>query len=515
MPILRNVLGLDVGSHAIKAVEVQQNLRGFEAVQIHSLPTADDELGLSDLLQRFVALHNLPTEHIVSALPGDQISARRLSFPFREKKKIAAAVPFEIEGEIIFDIDDVIVDWEVVSDERNRADVVALCAPRKVVSEFLGQLRDGRCEPRTLEGEGLVLGNLASVFELMGTRLLVDIGHRKATCCLTVDGRAVAARTIPVAGQALTQALAMDLGVERAEAERIKCEEGIVAVELGVKAPKAGAVLDRLAREIARTLGSFEPVLAGGAVSELTLFGGTAGLNRIDQYLTERIGIPAERLGLPDEVHCSGFAAGGPPTAFAPAIALALRGTAQARTRVNFRQDEFAVRVDFGRYGRQFRLTAAIAGAALLLAVINFATTVGLESGQRGQLESEIAALYGEAFPGKPVPRNALGALREAVRSANERAEFLGVYRGNMSALDLLTEISKHVPPDLEITFEEVAIDRQSIRLRVYAESFEAADRLGAELAKFPSFGNARIGAIETDRKTGAKRFNVTISLAE
>ena len=34
------------------------------------------------------------------------------------------------------------------------------------------------------------------------------------------------------------------------------------------------------------------------------------------------------------------------------------------------------------------------------------------------------------------------------------------------------------------------------------------------ELAKFGPFAGARIGAIETDPKTGAKRFNVTISLA-
>jgi hypothetical protein len=50
--------------------------------------------------------------------------------------------------------------------------------------------------------------------------------------------------------------------------------------------------------------------------------------------------------------------------------------------------------------------------------------------------------------------------------------------------------------------------------MQVFAKSFEAADRLGADLAKFPPFARARIGAIETDAKRGGKRFNVTISLA-
>ena len=76
------------------------------------------------------------------------------------------------------------------------------------------------------------------------------------------------------------------------------------------------------------------------------------------------------------------------------------------------------------------------------------------------------------------------------------------------------SEISKRVPKSLDVIFDELSIDRQIIRMRVYAESFESADLLGAELAKFPPFAQARIGSIESDPKRGGKRFDVTISLA-
>ena len=106
-------------------------------------------------------------------------------------------------------------------------------------------------------------------------------------------------------------------------------------------------------------------------------------------------------------------------------------------------------------------------------------------------------------------------ALRAALSDAKDRAEFLGVYRGNLSALDLLTEISRRIPPELDIVFEELSIDRQTIRVRVFTESFEAADRLGAELAEFEPFSQTRIGGIETDKRSGRKKFDVTISLVE
>jgi hypothetical protein len=254
--------------------------------------------------------------------------------------------------------------------------------------------------------------------------------------------------------------------------------------------------------------------MPAGESAPLTLLGGSAQLDRLDEYLAERTGHPAERLGLPAPGAVEGLAAGGSPLLYAPAIALALRGTAQATTDMNFRQDEFAVRMDLTRHLRDLRPTLWLAAVAAGLAVLAFATTTLLEARRGGQVEAAAARLWSEAFPSKPVPPNILASLREEQRAAAERAEFLGVYAGNLSALDVLTEISKRVPSELDVVFEELVIDKQSVRMRVYSRSFEAADRLGVELGKFAPFAQARIGAIETDNKTGAKRFNVTIDLA-
>ena len=517
MPVLKNVVGLDLGSHSVKAVEIQQTLRGVEVVQLRTIPRDDESVPLPELLREFFQRHRLSREHVVTALPGDILSSRRLAFPFHERRKLAQAVPFAVEGDLPFDLETILVDWEIVGGDRSRAEVLATLAPRSGVARLLGDLDAAGCPPRTLEAEGLCLGNLPALFDLPGVRLLADLGHRKCTFCLLVGGRAVAARTVRVGGRHLTEALAEDRSLSVEEAEAVKCEEGVFKGEDLLAPPRSEAVLDRIAREIVRTDASLEEITAGlssGHVEGLTLFGGTAQLPGLDRYLAQRTGIPTERLPFPREGTGSGFVAAGPPILYASAIALALRGTPQTTTRTNFRQDEFAVRLDLGRYLREFRWTAWIAAATVVLWLASFGVDAWLTSRRAEQLERESQRLYSDAFPGRTAPGNALAALRQEVQSANERAEFLGVYRGNLSALDLLAEISRLVPADLDISFEELSIDRQTVRMRVYAESFEAADRLGVELARFEPFAAARIGAIETDPKTGAKRFNVTISLA-
>jgi general secretion pathway protein L len=512
LPILRNVLGLDLGSHAVKAVELQQGFRSLEAVQVRAVAIDDAELEISELIGRFVQVHQLATDHVVTAVRGDRLSVRRLSFPFAERRKLAQAVPFEVEDRLPFELEDVVLDWFAVGGDRSRAEVVAAVAPRSEVSALIDTLHAAGCDPRTVECEGLVLANLASAFDLPGNRLLVDLGHSETTLCALSDERAIAARSIGVAGRALSEVITQDRGFSPQDAERVKCEEGIIDRTLGAPLPKTAAVIEQIANEITRFVASLEPAFSAD-FSEVTLLGGTAQLDRIDEMLAERTGLPTARIGLPRDEAGLGLVAGGSPVLFAPAIALALRGSTRARTGLNFRQDEFSKRVDLSRYRRDFGPTAILAAAVAALAIVSFTTEAFVESFRAKKIEAQIEALYAEAFPGTTTPESPVAALREAVRQANQRAEFLGVYRGNLSALDLLAEISRRIPTDLDVVFEEVSIDHQTIRIRVFSSSFEAADRLGAELAKFPLFSQARIGAIETDRRTGGKKFNVTISL--
>ena len=190
MPILNNVLGLDLGSHSLKAVELRQGLRSLESVNARSVPR-EAELSLSEQVLRFVTVHRLATDHVVTAVRGDRVSVRRLSFPFSERRRLAQAVPFEVEDALPFNLEDIVLDWLLAHSERHRADVVAAIAQRTEVSELIAALHEAGCDPRAVEAEGLVLANLSAAFELPESALLVDLGHSKTTLCALSGGTAI------------------------------------------------------------------------------------------------------------------------------------------------------------------------------------------------------------------------------------------------------------------------------------------------------------------------------------
>lgn len=515
----RSVLGLDVGSHTLKAVELRISPRSLEPGQYRVHPRVDAATPLAEHLQRFVAMHKLPIGHVAVALPGRQLSTRRLEFPFSDPRRLAQAIPFEIEAETPFRLDDIIVDWNLLRAEKNQGVVSASLAKRSQVAELLARLQEGGCDPHVIEAEGLVLANLAPVFRLEGTHLLVDIGHEKTTFCALHEGRPVLAHSIAVAGRAMTEAIAHETGLPFDAAEQRKCEGGVLGRGGSPGSPGVAEIVDRIAREAVRTLEAAEARHGAGPVfrdAKLTLMGGSARLDHIDEVLAKRTGLPTHRLRMPADAPHAKLVEGTDPILFAPAIALALRLSGEPSTRMNFRQGELAFRQDLAAFlGRELRPTVILAAVLAGLLLVSTVTTLVLQGRRESRHRAAMGALYATAFPDKqPVPGEPATALGSELRSARERADFLGLYSNDRSALQLLAELSRTIPKDLEVRINEVSIDRTQIRLDVAAGGYEAADRLTSVLAQNAAFRGAKVaGSVKTDSKTGGVSFDVSIPL--
>ena len=515
----RSVLGLDVGSQSLKAVELRVSPRSLAPGQFRLHPRLEADSPVSEHIQRFIGMHNLPTNQVACALPASKLSTRRLEFPFSDTRRLAQAIPFEIEAETPFDLDDIFVDWNLLSGDRNHGSVAATLTKRVCVGEALAQFQAAGCDPHVLEAEGLVLANLAPVFGLEGTHLIADIGHEKTTFCAMQDGRPVMARSISVGGRAMTESIAAEMGLSFEDAEQRKCEGHALGRGSGGESPGVVAIIDRIAREAVRTLEaaesrSGEAPTAGEAA--LTLIGGGAALERIEEFLTKRTGMTTQRLRMPTDSNHADLVEGIDPVVFGPALALALRLSGESVTKMNFRQGEYAFRQDFGDlFNREFRPTAALAAVFVVLLVVSAVTTITLQHSRASRNHDAAVELYREAFPDRsPDPANPVTALGSELRAAQDRANFLGLFSGNRSALELLAELSRAIPSDLAIRVKEVNIDRNLIRLDVDAEGFEAADRLTGVLSRTHPFEAARVaGSVKTDRKSGGVSFDVSIPL--
>ena len=512
----RSVLGLDVGSYAVKAAEMRAGFRGVEFVRFESARLPIDPEAREEALRSFQEERGLPLDFVVAALPADQCTQRHLRFPFHDPKKIARALPFEVEEELPLPLRDLILAHEPGVPGEEYTDVLAVLARKSTVAERLDTYRPGGVEARVLEIEGAVLANLAAFLELGDeSHLILDLGHRKTTLCLLARGRPVLLRSIAVAGQHLTVALAEKLGLGPEAAEEQKHELGVFEADSTVPVcAEVAEQLDSLVREVLRTLQS--SAAQGRTPAKIHLVGGSAQLPRIDSFFEEQTGLPCRPLLVePGEGGRSLLTMAG-PAPFAHAAALALRGQLRGRaTHVDFRQGDLRYVPDLSQLRRGLRPTAALVAVAVLLWFGQLLVQLRDLEGQGRALRAQLAQVYSHSFPDAPATNEPLQTMETRVREAKELANHLGVTGNNLSPLEILREISERIPIDLDVGLTELQIERYSVQARGYAPTFEAVDRIRAELSKVRDFENVRLSDVVTDQRRGGKNFSLSIRLGD
>ncbi|MBW2280271.1 MAG: pilus assembly protein PilM [Deltaproteobacteria bacterium] len=517
----RSVVGLDIGSYSVKVTELKAGLRSVRLIRAEELVLPHDAPPEQRQAQikAFLSENEFPRDFVVTAFPADRIAQRHVRFPFVGAKRIAQAIGFEIEEDLPFPLEDAILAHEQVQSGPGRSDVLAVLAARTDLAEYLESLRGLGTDPRLVEIEGSVLGNLAASWTAFdAARIVLDVGHSKTNVVLLLDGRPVALRSIPIAGTHLTEAIAKQARLGWQMAEEHKNGSGIFEGS-GTQpfTPEIGALLDRLVRETARSIQSIvgDP-LAPISPTEVVLVGGSARTPGLATYFEERLDLPCRVLGPPPL--SSGLEALSAETApaFAQATALALRGAPTARvTRTDLRQDEFRYVPDLSGLQGQLRLTAGLFALVLGLWVASASAEFITASSHLAQAEAQLGRIYAQILPGKAVPSDPLAELRAELGEARELAAHLGVTGGGLSVLELLRLVTPAFPENHDVRLVELRIERHTIRAQGVSRTYESLDRVREKLAGVEAFSDVTLSDVARIPKTPAQRFSLTIELGD
>lgn len=565
----QRIVGLDLGSYSIKAVHVMAKGRtgDFEVVQYDEAlvpPPFDVEEGQpatlrerqSLALQELLEKGALKGDVFVTGLPGDGAAVRTLRFPFSDARKIEQTLPFELEAEIPFDLDDVVISWSVLRHKQgvdaNETEVLAAYARRESVSELLSLLAEVGVDPRHVEFDALALDDLFDgVWQKAGPEemgavqstpggtvietgpdapaaavAMVDIGHRRTSVCILEGGRVVSAQTILHGGGDATQKLAKELGLSYDDADRGKRKEAFIEV-LGAVAqfPEQARVSDILKNAygpIARRLRQvFQAAVSSQRVrvTKVILTGGGSRVLNLDRYLAEVLNVRVVRAPELEQLLGAVLSMdGGPEISLsrpeAPeaglALGYALSGLRadKTRARIDFRTGEFAWKgeLDFLRE-RALPLTA---WAAVLVLALGFSGAVQafvLSSEEDDIRQQQLAAC--KAITGQDIDSSSrcLAIIQERISGQ------AGFSLPEYSAVDHYLTAAKRLPPvgTLQRKVTELDVNPERMRVLAVVPDFDAVDKVVAGLEGGRCFDSLEKG--KARNVNGGVEFNVVVRL--
>jgi type IV pilus assembly protein PilM len=288
---VKSLIGLDVGTRAVKAVELTWNggpvITGFGRAE---LPSPD---AVPDTVQRLLRENEFHTRRVVSSVSGKAVIVRYLTMYRMSPDDLRNAIRYEADKYIPFDVEEVVLDCQPFEADGvgdlapNEMRVLLVACKRAVIDEQLRILAGSGLHPEIVDVDVFALGNAFETAVRRGPEAagrvsaLVDVGASKTSVNLIRAGTSLFTREIHAGGDAFTAALANRLGLKQGEAETLKQRPGQDLERVrGAVTP----AIDDLAAEIRLSFEYFENQFDMG-IDEVLLSGGGSRLAGLDQDL--------------------------------------------------------------------------------------------------------------------------------------------------------------------------------------------------------------------------------------
>ncbi len=561
---MARIVGLDLGHRTVRAAVFEGSFGRFQLVAYHEVPVAQDLDAPPDLVSRLAALDILRGGLEVAGstswsatFPAESTSLRTIALPFSDRTQVEQTLQFEVENQVPFDLDDMVVTHRIIEVTEAGSEVLVGLAPKAMVGPLLAGLSDLGADPKVL----LLDADLLAHHSDEGVQAVIDLGHTRTLVALCKDGHMIAGRALSHGGRDLTVAIASALDLDFETAERRKHHIGLgrdeastVELELdnawedaedtrpgqvigewdeettasrGLNvAPTAGlagsernpeAILRDamvpLLSDLRATLISFEDSLSV-EVGEVLLCGGGAETRGLRDLLGEVLGVGVRVVYPSDEA-----AEAGGPGRLALCHAAGMRGGAGKGRMLDFRTGEFGFRGDLALLGTVVRYGVLAAAALVALGIGWFGFSVASLNAEISSVEDEIAESVLATFPDVPAdrvsdPSMAVAIMQEKTLETTTWVETLGaVIVSEPPTLSVYDKVSRFVPPPNEarIDVSEMAVSPGSVSIKAETDSYEAAARIEAALQKVPEFRQASKGDEKKVRENIL--FTITIPL--
>ncbi len=229
------VVGLDIGSHAVKVCQLKKASSGYSVVTLGSttLPDGAVEDGtlnephlVAQAISELFSNLKIKNKKVGFSISGYSVIVKKVNLAVMDEAQLEEHIMAEAEQYIPFDIEDVYLDFQdlktgVLQDERT--DVMLVAAKKDIVDDYLDMLRDLKLSPVIVDVDGFALENTYEFnYQSNDNVALVDIGASKMNINILSQGISVVARDIILGSRQLTEQIQNVFDVDFDEAEKIK-----------------------------------------------------------------------------------------------------------------------------------------------------------------------------------------------------------------------------------------------------------------------------------------------------
>lgn len=312
-----SVVGLDIGSSSVKAVELSLKGKGPEYELNHlgitNLPPESIVQGaflnsgaIVDTIREAFENGKIRSKNVAAAVSGHSVIVKKVNLPVMTRAELDEQILWEAEQYIPFDVNEVNLDFQILDDGESgdgegQMEVLLVAAKKDLIDDYVQVITEAGLTPTVIDVAAFAVENsFERNYDVKPDEVvaLVNVGAQVVNINIVFDGTPAFTRDITTAGNQYTEEIQKTLSVSFEEAERIKLggrksDESQEVVPQEVEHAMQ-AVTETVVGEISRSLDFFAATTAESHINRVVLSGGGANVAGFKDAFHERTGLPVE-----------------------------------------------------------------------------------------------------------------------------------------------------------------------------------------------------------------------------
>ena len=305
------LVGLDIGSSAVKAVELKPVGKAYKVAAFGSEPIPPDSIvdgaiidggAVADAIRRLFEKRGIKTREVAASLSGNAVIVKKISLPVMTEAELSESIYWEAEQYIPFDIQDVNLDYQILDPGngpggKGTMDVLLVAAKKEKIADYTGVIAQAGRSAVVVDVDAFALQNAYEVnygFEPAAVVVLLNAGASATNINIIQGDQSVFTRDVSIGGNAYTEALQKELSLPFEQADQLKRSHAAEGATYEDAKPVLRAVSENVMLEIQKTFDFFKATAASDRIDRIVVSGGASRAEGFSEMLTERFQAPVE-----------------------------------------------------------------------------------------------------------------------------------------------------------------------------------------------------------------------------
>ncbi len=319
----QHLIGLDLGSHTVKFLQIEEGKNGYKLVSfgLAALPGGafvegklrEPEL-VASTVQKLAKNLKLKEKDVAISISGYEVMIKKVELPVMAEDELNSKMREQMGQYIPYSIEEVNLDCQImgpVKDRPKSMEVLLVVAKKESINDYVDLVRIAGFDPAVIDVDCFALCNAHEVTygkDEKDSVALVDIGANKASVYIIDNGAPVFTRDISIGGFQITDKIRSRCRLPYEDAERIKLGQPTDKLSVRELQDIFISVANGWVGEVKRVIDFYYSNYPEGAVKKIYLSGGSSRTPGLDKLFQSKMGIdvglfnPLGRLECDDQV---------------------------------------------------------------------------------------------------------------------------------------------------------------------------------------------------------------------